>query len=158
MMARARWNKKMEPCVYLAGPMTGLTMDEARKWRSIVAKVLASRQIKTLDPTRRDAHVPAGQSISGNVGPADAEAIMQADLDDIRRSTIMLAYLNTPTVSLGTSWELGHATTLGKDVIVAAPNGLRNHPFVIGNRKSVVFASLAAAVRHIVAEYGRAPA
>lgn len=118
--------------IYLAGPITGLTHDEARYgWRQDFKQML-----KTMDANHISCNSPMrgkeflkdhGILSSGFDYPDNAmatpEGITTRDYNDVRECSAMVAcYLesnNTP--SLGTAVEFGYCWALQKPIIVVGP-------------------------------------
>lgn len=98
----------MRKTVYLAGPITGLTFEEAKGWRDDVTQQLGDTW-HCLSPLRGKEHCDLGsEPLPSNFdGGGDA---VRRDLHDIRRSqAVLLNLLDTPIPSIGTMCELGYA-------------------------------------------------
>jgi len=112
-ISRKPTQKSRGTVVYLAGPINGIKDSEVFGWRRVAAEALKEHDpnIEVLDPTRRD--------FRGLEATSERE-IVEGDLDDIRKSTILLAY--TPRPSHGTSMEIFFAKhVVGITVITACP-------------------------------------
>lgn len=105
--------------VYLAGPISGLTYDEATDWREndTFCFDIECSGFTPLSPMRgKEQFRDAGRLASTfeNDGAAVAR-----DLYDIRRSDVVLVnLLHAKRVSIGTMCELGYAHALAKFIIV----------------------------------------
>jgi len=136
-----------KPTIYLAGPMTGLTWEQATQWREKAALILTpswrvvtpvkgqlqSAQsdvitASTMDDTQE--HLPLAHTATG---------ITAQDEFYVRQSDWVLAnFTGSTRVSQGTVWELGFAWGLGKQIISVIPKGdVHDHPFI--RRRSHVF-------------------
>lgn len=113
--------------IYLAGPITGLTYQEATGWRKQVAEALPD-DWKILDPMRGKSHLRGVGALAANFD-SGMDAVSR-DLSDIRSADVVLAHFaaspTAPTVSLGTSCEIGYAYALGKPVVAVVR---RNTPY-----------------------------
>lgn len=130
----------MKPTIYLAGPVTGCTANEAKDWREHMIISLDVMGFVGVSPIRCE------PPISGRYSPqyADAKygtarAIASKNLMDVKRCDVTLAYFpkrewitdtcadavgnatySRREASLGTVAEIAWANALGKPVIVVA--------------------------------------
>lgn len=131
--------------VYLSGPISGLTYEEARwGWREEFTSLLSLGAAAVLSPMRHEGHLAEVQ------GPLDVhypqnlfsrpKMIVAKDFLDIDRSDIMVVcLLDARRVSIGTMVELGYARAKGKTVVtIMADGNLHDHPFVRENSDVVV--------------------
>jgi len=111
--------------VYLAGPIEGISLEEATKWRETATDFFHGHSIHTLDPTRRKKF--HDQPYSLNL----AKRIVKLDIEDIRNSKVVL--LNLKDRGVGKAWgsicELMIAHGQLKTVVVVLEEGFK-HPFV----------------------------
>lgn len=111
--------------VYLAGPIEGVSLEEATKWRETATSFFIKNHIKTLDPTRRKKF--HDQPYSQNL----AKKIVRMDLNDIVESDLIL--MNLKDRGAGKAWgticELILAYNEGKTIVVVLEEGFK-HPFV----------------------------
>lgn len=135
----------MTGTVYLSGPITGLTYEEARfGWRSEFALHLHSfgkwgQSIRVLSPMRHEGHLaelkgPIEKAYPENLF-SSPKMIVAKDFLDVKASDIVIANLIGATkASIGTMVELGYAKALGKTIIVIMEEGdwpnPHRHPFV----------------------------
>lgn len=140
----------MTGTVYLSGPITGLTYEEARfGWRSEFALHLHSlgkwgQAIRVLSPMRHEGHLaelkgPIEKAYPENLF-SSPKMIVAKDFLDVKASDIVIANLwGSTKVSVGTMVELGYAKALGKTIIVIMedeivdhdyPKNPHRHPFV----------------------------
>lgn len=111
--------------VYLAGPIEGVSLEEASKWRDNATSFFKKVYISTRDPLRRKKF--HDQPYSKNL----ANKIVAMDVQDVRKSsTVLLNLLNRGN---GKAWgsicELMIAHQAGKPVIVVLEEGYK-HPFI----------------------------
>jgi nucleoside 2-deoxyribosyltransferase len=111
--------------VYLAGPIEGVSLEEATKWRETATSFLNKEGIDTLDPTRRKKFHDQPYSINL------AKKIVKMDIDDIRNSQVVL--MNLKDRGQGKAWgticELMIAQGQLKTIVVVLEEGFK-HPFV----------------------------
>jgi nucleoside 2-deoxyribosyltransferase len=113
--------------IYLAGAMTGLSVSEMSNWREYATDKLGLYNIETLDPCRP------------TILDCPTTACYQRDLTDIKRSDAVLMHLGPIStngqISLGTMWEAGWITALGKPLVIVMPDSsnelYRTHPFIL---------------------------
>ena len=122
--------------LYLAGPITGLTLQDASDWREneLMLASLAKHGYICLNPLREKAHLMEFEDtpLPARYTPEQEEFEVSNDLDDINKSAAVLANLrDAERVSIGTVWEIGYATAKGKPVItVLEPGGVHDHLFI----------------------------
>ena len=137
--------------VYLAGPMTGLTLEEAEKWRRFAASRLVS-DYTCFSPLRGKNFLRTRGEMLPD-GPAEAygdQGIFRRDRWDVRRCGVVLAYLaGAKQVSIGTVMELAWAWALGKYVIVVMEKGNPHDHAFVRQAASVVFGTLTEAVQYM---------
>ena len=111
--------------VYLAGPIEGISLEEATKWRETATSFLKEKGIKILDPTRRKKF--HDQPYSANL----AKKIVRMDVNDIGASSVIL--MNLKDRGAGKAWgticELILAAYQAKTIIVVLEEGFK-HPFI----------------------------
>lgn len=122
--------------VYLSGPITGLTYQDARfGWRKDFEKQ-TSWHIVSLSPMRHEGHLAEIKGPLANEYPkslfSHPKMIVAKDFLDIRMSDIVVVYLlGAAKVSIGTMVEIGYAKALGKTIVtIMEPENLHTHPFV----------------------------
>ena len=105
--------------IYLAGPITGETGEEANGWREVVTENLLRRSSNFIgvsplrcEPPQDNGSYPRYDEYSSDL----AAAIAAKNLLDVRRCDLLFAYL--PKESIGTLQEIGWAVGMGKPVIV----------------------------------------
>lgn len=103
--------------VYLAGPISGLTFDDALGWRQGAVEFLASRGVQGLCPLRGKSYLRALGELSpecateGNAGVLSLpRSIMTRDYNDATRCDVVLVnFLDSRRVSIGTVMEIAWA-------------------------------------------------
>jgi len=111
--------------VYLSGPITGQTYEEAIAWREMVAGRLMEAGFVVLSPMRRkealarrfkDKELPPG----GFRRPSLLDiALFRRDFLDVHRADIVLVnLLGAEDKSIGSVFELGWATNKGKLIVI----------------------------------------
>ena len=109
--------------VFLCGPITGLTLEQAAGWRRRVTQELAAEAL-TIDPTRDtpdpypNVQDPETQPVS--VGRlSHGKRTVARDRFDLERSDLVLAcFLGAQRVSIGAVGEIFWADVLRKPVII----------------------------------------
>ena len=122
------------PLVYLAGPMHGLSQEEAVGWRKQVTLALWKVDVHTLSPVRRYPHIKTFDSLREPTTMHETpKAITTGDRLDVQRSNVVLMnLLKAPRASIGSCVEVGWADIYRKPlVVVAEPNGNpHDHPMI----------------------------
>jgi len=135
----------------LAGPITGLTYDNAKNgWRKPFADMVKeqSPHIECFSPMRAKEFLSDEQSLKcsnvdlSQVGRALARplGILTRDFNDVTHRDAMVAcFLGADRVSIGTVWEIGVAYSHRKPVIVIMDKGnIHDHVFVTDSSGYVV--------------------
>jgi nucleoside 2-deoxyribosyltransferase len=137
-----------EKCsIYLAGPMSGLTWQEALGWRRTCEAEL-SRYWRLINPVRSQSEPSSETDIIPHSTQLDkdykdlhhtATGITAQDEFFIDQSDWILAnFLNAREVSIGSVWELGYGWRGGKKILsVIEPGSCHDHGFI--RRRSHVF-------------------
>jgi nucleoside 2-deoxyribosyltransferase len=113
--------------VYLAGPITGLSYDEAVSWRhEVISRLgMTAPHVRCLDPMRAKQHLADLSEIGafGHPGGLLGEhAVVTRDLWDVKRCDVVLMNLSGATAaSIGCMVELGWAHAHGKFTVVVLP-------------------------------------
>jgi nucleoside 2-deoxyribosyltransferase len=144
-----------KPVIYLCGPISGLTWEEATRWRIDVTKRL-NGLCTILSPLRnkekflKDVGVIEGAYEHLLTTP---DAVVTRDLFDVRQADALLVY-NPPSykMSIGTPFEMGYAAALQKPIIVVLhpDDPLRKHPFILDLPFGVVVASIREAITYLL--------
>jgi nucleoside 2-deoxyribosyltransferase len=125
----------MKPLVYLCGPMSGLTLQEAREWRDYATSFLRTYGIETLDPCRHsvdDARVMDNWGVEGNP-MLTGKALVTMDRADVRRCDLLLCnFLLAKKPGIGSLMELAWADLLGKPIVLVMEErgNFNDHAFV----------------------------
>lgn len=118
----------MKPSVYLAGPITGLTYDDAEDWRDFAKEDLAHVDIDAFSPLRVKGYLrafgeldAAGNPNSNYIGVhplSNPEGIMARDRNDVGSRDMVLAnFLGAERISVGTCIEVGWADAWRKPIV-----------------------------------------
>lgn len=128
----------MNKLVYLAGPITGLTFDEAVDWRTTAVEKLNKRGIRAVSPLRgKDFLREVGRLEGGNEYSANpissARGITTRDRYDVMRAdAILMNLMCAERVSIGTMIELGWADAARVPVVLVMEDGnLHEHAMVL---------------------------
>lgn len=135
--------------VYLAGKMTGLSLDEMSRWRIKAAGELNGAGFNVLDPVKvfeveikEDTHLLAREIVDSNKF-------------QIKNSDIILVELNHENISIGTIGEIVYARGLGKPVIVwGKATNIISHPW-IREHITAIYYDLETAIDYIIEKYSR---
>lgn len=113
--------------VYLAGPMEGVSEKAMKGWRDTATASLKEAGIRSLDPSRRKKF--HDEPYSANL----ANRIVKMDLQDIARSSVVLANLSKEALEGGRAWgtvsEIAHSHTKNKIIVVVTDPDFV-HPFI----------------------------
>lgn len=126
--------------VYLAGPISGLSYEEARNgWRKEFAGYL-DFNLKPLSPMRQEGHLAEIKSIDGhgydyNQLSTDKGIVAKDILDIERCDLVVFNFLDASRVSIGSIWEMGYAFARAKPIILVMESGkdvqnIHDHLFV----------------------------
>lgn len=147
----------MHPKVYLAGPIAGLTDNQARGWRDAVAEQLRYNGIKPINPLRCEKPAVEGGKFDDGIelDPNFKREILAKNSYDVKVCDVTLAYLPKPPEgqrhSYGTMWEVGAARILGKPVFIVTDDPvIVNHP-LFGGVADWVYNDMDKAVERIIA-------
>ena len=122
------------PVVYLAGPMSGKTSQEAEGWRNYAANILGEYRIESRSPMRdkellwtSDDHT-IQHTYDHVLGTS--KGITTRDRNDvINCDGVIAVFEDTDRVSIGTMIELGWADAWRKPVVVVLDD-THQHPMV----------------------------
>lgn len=119
--------------VYLAGPIAGLTFNQAQSWRDHFESLMPA-EIVCYSPLRGKEGAVAGVAGTAPNGHplATDRAIMARDHHDCRTADLIVAHLaGAGRVSIGTCMELAWAHALHKPVVATLRDrDLHDHPMV----------------------------
>lgn len=123
--------------VYLAGPISGQTYDQAEGWREFARRALETHGVEAFSPMRAKEYL----KYEGTIGPyvqspnvmSSAKGITTRDRWDCTRADVVLANFaeDGGRVSVGTCVELGWADLARVPVVAVLPEGnVHEHPMV----------------------------
>ena len=125
--------------VYLAGPITGLLVDEASDWRVEIRERLKLYNIDGLSPMRGKLGVlPTDKPLSAMCGDGtkhpltSSKGIISRDFNDVMTSdAILVNLLGAKIVSIGSMMELAWAYQARKlSIVIAEAGNIHEHAFV----------------------------
>jgi len=129
--------------VYLAGPISGLTYDEATGWRNAIATELAEFGIKCQSPMRAAIHLRHADGVLGDceiqAGTKPAVEAMSTPkgvvvrdkFDSTRCDLLLVNLLKAKKVSIGTCVEIGWANANDIPIVlVMEKDNIHNHAFI----------------------------
>jgi nucleoside 2-deoxyribosyltransferase len=127
----------MKGSVYLAGPITGLSWEDATKWRNEVKAALAPMGVVCFSPLRAKTYLSHLDKLddhySQSVSPLSTpRGIMTRDRWDATRCDVLFAnFLGVTRVSIGTVMEIAWADNERIPiVIVMEPDNVHQHSMV----------------------------
>ena len=132
----------MSHTVYLAGPITGQTLDGANNWRKMATNRLNAHGIEALDPLRGKEYLNARVEEDGKYHQlydehpmSTAHGITHRDRWDATRSDLLLAYFpeDAELVSIGTCMEIAWANGAQRyvlTVIEGSDNNIHWHAMI----------------------------
>ena len=115
--------------VYLAGPIAGLTFNQAQDWRDYAAEMIEGYDlpIRCFSPLRGKEYLDNGNIIGMQAYDehvlSSAKGVIARDGNDVRTCDLLFVNVDGVTsISGGTAWELGVAWALNKIVVMVAAN------------------------------------
>ena len=126
--------------IYLAGPISGLTYEEANEWREVITPNLEILGYKVLNPMydkdflKNKGVIGKDTDVINNV-LNNHNNIYELDLFRVRHSDILLInFLGSKKASIGTVVEISTAHELNKIVImIMEEDNVHNHIFITRN-------------------------
>ncbi len=123
--------------VYLAGPISGLTFDDAQDWRNVATRHLAHYNIQGLSPLRAQEYLRDEGVLTGTAeeclkykDPMTSSAgLTHRDRWDAMRCDVLLVnLLRAQRVSIGTMFEIAWADSTRKPIVVVMePGNIHEH-------------------------------
>ena len=119
--------------IYLAGPVSGQTDQQANTWREEFARSLAPFNIVGVSPIRYEPVKPEERYLDeGQYDLELARQIITKNRIDVKRCDLTLAFM--PTLSKGTLQEIGWAYGMEKPIIVVSDLGdVLMNPVIMGS-------------------------
>lgn len=128
--------------VYLAGPVSGLSLDQCITWRRKVRLALLP-EIESYSPLRgAELELAEEEAVASHYPKSllfSEAALVRRDFSDVQRADMVLVnLLGAPRVTQGTVYEIGWAYALGKPIAMAVENegNIHEHAFL---RQQVAF-------------------
>lgn len=148
----------MNPCVYLSGPMTGLSYDGATQWRAEAAAGLGSA-ITALSPARNLGHLAAvealDQAYTDNALTLPCGITTQDRWDAMRCDVLLVNVLGATKVSIGTVMEVAWADAARTPIVLVIEDAGNPHDHVmvaqVAGYRVTSLAHGIAIVRHLLA-------
>lgn len=129
----------MTKCVYLAGPIKGLTYTDATEWREYAKQYLQKYGIITVSPMRFKTYLSTENKMPDSVEqlPLSSEkGITTRDRNDVLTSDLVLAnFLGAVVASCGTPIEFGWADAWRKPIVMVMEK--THNPFDHGMMRSL---------------------
>lgn len=122
--------------VYLAGPISGLTYEEATGWRRIAREYFERNNIEVIDPTDKiEDALEEGEVFEWQkpwVGEGSNGTIFNVDIEQglLQADAIVVGYPTGFRSSGGTAFELGVAYAFGIPVVIWDATHSTIHPFL----------------------------
>ena len=121
--------------VYLVGPISGCTYEEATNWRRLVTEVLKAKNHLVFDPMSGKEELKQEEKIVLAYEEhlmAKADHIFLADLHRVRQSDVLFCnLLDIKGFTVGSLFEIGFGYALNKAIIVIANDKMiTDHPFI----------------------------
>jgi nucleoside 2-deoxyribosyltransferase len=120
--------------IYLSGPITGLSYDEATGWRDYCLGSMVA--VDFLCPLRGKEYLREESNLRFDYSDhcmSTSRAIVERDFNDVVRSDALIVnVLNMPTLSIGTVAEVCWAFALRKPIVLVAKDDsvFRKHPML----------------------------
>lgn len=144
--------------VYLAGPITGTTYNEATDWRGDARRKLWDNGIDGLSPMRGKEFLDTPEKIRQtyvDVLQGSSSWINTRDYNDVRRAdAILVNFLGAGRVSIGTVLEIGFAKALNKPIVVVMDRGNVHDHVMIDHGYTVIVPTLEDGINAIVGLIG----
>lgn len=122
--------------IYLAGPIAGITFDDATEWRDSVSKLLNTSTTKCFSPLRGKEYLKGSGVLSNGTYDGtmtSQKGIMGRDYFDCTTATLVIFnLLDTKRVSIGTMMELAwcYQKQIPTIVIMEEQGNLHDHVMV----------------------------
>lgn len=142
-----------KPSIYLCGPITGLSYEEARNgWRREFASYIDSR-IDIYSPMRQEGHLAEIQTIEHKPYTgvlSSAKAIVAKDFLDVQRATLIVAnFIGAKDKSTGSTCEIAWAYSFQKPVfVIMEPEGNPHDSFFLMEQVQFRCDTVRAAAQH----------
>ncbi len=146
--------------VYLAGPIRGLSFDEAIEWRNKAIDRLAQVDIECLSPMRNKELISEVEKITDSYddikGYSSKEIFLRDKFDIMNSDILLFNFLNRKVSIIGSLFELAWGYLMNKYCVVVVDKDsiYAKHPFV-KESSSIIFNDLEEATEYICKCYGR---
>ena len=123
-----------KPSVYLAGPITGLSWEQATAWRREAIAFFRDCGIDAYSPLRGKEYLSSETKLADHyeMPLSTAKAIVMRDrFDCTKRGVVLVNLLYAQRISIGTLFEIAWANAVGVPIVLAMePGNPHDHPFV----------------------------
>jgi nucleoside 2-deoxyribosyltransferase len=141
--------------VYLAGPMTGMKIEDVRAWRLAAKETLAEAGFTVLDPSRGLMFLQPEAIVQDAYTDEFRETkhvIFERDkFDSIRADILFVNLKHAPRVSIGTMMEMAWAHQAGRFIVtVIEPEGNPHMHAFVREASSIIFEDPEEACDYIV--------
>lgn len=125
----------MHKSVYLAGPISGLSYEEATAWRNEMTENLRRFGISAVSPLRAKTYLADQEQIADEYDQtmSTSRGIMTRDRFDASQCDVLFVnFLGTKRVSIGTCMEIAWADMLRKPIVIAIEpeNNIHDHAMI----------------------------
>lgn len=129
--------------VYLVGPISGCSYEEASNWRETATRLIESRGHSVFNPMAGKDCLKSEDNIAFSYEDhlmLKSTHIFQADLHRIKHSDVLFCNLqNLKGYSIGSFFEIGYGYAMNKVIIIVTDDKtIAEHPF-IKNSSFVVY-------------------
>lgn len=150
---------KRDLMVYLAGPMTGMTIEHVTTWRKLAESALEEAGFTVLDPARGLMFLKPEEVVKDAYEDEFTEnkhVVFERDKFDSTRADILFVNLkHAHRVSIGTMMEMAWAHLAGRFVVtvIEKEGNPHMHAFV-REASSIMFTDPEEACAYIIATFG----
>jgi nucleoside 2-deoxyribosyltransferase len=146
--------------VYLAGPMTGMTMEYVRKWREEAQQKLESNGFTVLNPARGlvflKPEVVVKDAYEDEFSENKHVVFTRDKFDSTRADVLIVNLLKTTRVSIGTMMEMAWAHLSGRFLVTVMEREGNPHTHAFVRETSCVICdSVEAAVDYVIVTFGK---
>ncbi|MDX1607598.1 MAG: nucleoside 2-deoxyribosyltransferase [Candidatus Spechtbacterales bacterium] len=145
-----------KPLVYLAGPITGLGIDDATDWRNNAIEKLAKHNIDGLSPIRGKKYLllektDIKDSYEDEVLGSQKGITTRDHFDVMRSDMILVNFTEAEKVSIGSVMEIAWAHAYRKPIVLAMQGGNPHDHAMVREVSGFTLSTLEEALEVIVA-------
>ena len=150
---------KTDLLVYLAGPMTGQTFEEATAWREWATEALWDEGFTVLDPSRGLMFLKPESVVKDAYADTTTEnkhvVFVRDRFDSTRADILLMNLIGADRVSIGSMMELAWSHLSGKfPVVVMEKEGNPHQHAFVREATGIVLHDLGDAVDYVVRTFG----